>query len=992
MRISNIEFVALRRAQASKDVHRVTYITMFFLSCAAASINAYRTPEIALDLDDDDDDDDDDDNKLFALLRRLKRIFAHYHAKVHIGGPYFLSFTFSKEILECLLRAIAIYSEAPRQDNFITTIRTTIVGVNIIGTSSLLLVPQPLLLLPFDIVTDEIYVITDVYSYHYAIGNEAQSLAQLAASVINCLALINTLASLHRLIVVMNANMMRAAATSKAKAGHRRLSATLVEVSRRLSEMMLPESESRLDDDDQGASLGDPSSSPDETAAICDAVNLDESVSGDTSSMFKSTAGGKVATTFGDKGETLLSSPDDDAAAAAPTKATIAIDKVEGKGTADELLQVEKTGEGDESPEASNSDDPPTPRPAKDRRQSTTSGAQQFARLSPFKKGVVFIIFAIGIGLMLVHIVRTWKQSLLCEELVGEEIYAESNPKVHYAADSSIFGPTVCRFDHVKELSVQGHPTLTALPEAMRLYTGLTTFDLRNNGLVAVSMNVLGLPLLTALLVSENPVAKALNLTGQRVVKLPAVVEGAFGPTLRKLELRDCQLVAVPLWLRGLNVLDLRDNDQLPSDALPYEVFKGVATLLLHGTPLAKEIDWSGQRGLTEATMPSFARMYAHVPGLAALNLSNCAFGEGFSISDLVSELPELRLVDLRGSLNASSGVELSIWRPGLELLLDPGVVTRITSRGSFWFNLESSDDAGFVALLGSQASSLKEVELEDLEFDQLQFGQLEVCAAFLRHGHANAANEMRSRFVSCELACEEGSWVSVDGVGNQSAVCAPCSAGYDCPPGSLTTMGIGKCARGTYFAEGAATRCQNCSAGFYCPFEGATTAKGNGTCDSGFYCPEGSTSPTGVGSCPPGEYTKGSASCKKCYTGFYCPFEGATAPTGNGTCDVLRHCPAGSTSSFGVGQCEDTVDSSSPCPRPLFSPLNRDELKGAVDAWINDQTTPAGTYGDIQDWDTSRVTSMRFVCCERVALRACVPLGGGRASAASASFAMRAS
>ena len=51
-----------------------------------------------------------------------------------------------------------------------------------------------------------------------------------------------------------------------------------------------------------------------------------------------------------------------------------------------------------------------------------------------------------------------------------------------------------------------------------------------------------------------------------------------------------------------------------------------------------------------------------------------------------------------------------------------------------------------------------------------------------------------------------------------------------------------------------------------------------------------------------------------------------------------------------------------------------------------------AAFNADLSEWNTASVVYMKFVCCERVALRACVPLGGGRASAASASFAMRAS
>ena len=137
--------------------------------------------------------------------------------------------------------------------------------------------------------------------------------------------------------------------------------------------------------------------------------------------------------------------------------------------------------------------------------------------------------------------------------------------------------------------------------------------------------------------------------------------------------------------------------------------------------------------------------------------------------------------------------------------------------------------------------------------------------------------------------------------------------------------------------------------------------------CLEGFLCPVGSTNASGVGSCPSGEYTEDSVTCEKCSAGFYCPFEGTLTPIGNGTCDVLRHCDAGSTSSSGVGPCDDDAEvSPAPCPgccpRPLFRPLDRDELKGAVDAWINNQTAPEGTYGGIQDWQTTKVTDMECV------------------------------
>ena len=42
-----------------------------------------------------------------------------------------------------------------------------------------------------------------------------------------------------------------------------------------------------------------------------------------------------------------------------------------------------------------------------------------------------------------------------------------------------------------------------------------------------------------------------------------------------------------------------------------------------------------------------------------------------------------------------------------------------------------------------------------------------------------------------------------------------------------------------------------------------------------------------------------------------------------------------------------------------LFAPVDRTELKTAVDAWIADESTALATYGDINTWDTSSVTNM---------------------------------
>jgi len=43
----------------------------------------------------------------------------------------------------------------------------------------------------------------------------------------------------------------------------------------------------------------------------------------------------------------------------------------------------------------------------------------------------------------------------------------------------------------------------------------------------------------------------------------------------------------------------------------------------------------------------------------------------------------------------------------------------------------------------------------------------------------------------------------------------------------------------------------------------------------------------------------------------------------------------------------------------PPFQPENRDELKDAVDEWIDDSDSANSTYGTIDTWDTSLITDM---------------------------------
>ena len=49
-------------------------------------------------------------------------------------------------------------------------------------------------------------------------------------------------------------------------------------------------------------------------------------------------------------------------------------------------------------------------------------------------------------------------------------------------------------------------------------------------------------------------------------------------------------------------------------------------------------------------------------------------------------------------------------------------------------------------------------------------------------------------------------------------------------------------------------------------------------------------------------------------------------------------------------------------CPDSVFQPETRDELKTAVDEWMDNSTSANYTYGEINTWDTSLITNMSYL------------------------------
>lgn len=107
----------------------------------------------------------------------------------------------------------------------------------------------------------------------------------------------------------------------------------------------------------------------------------------------------------------------------------------------------------------------------------------------------------------------------------------------------------------------------------------------------------------------------------------------------------------------------------------------------------------------------------------------------------------------------------------------------------------------------------------------------------------------------------------------------AACNAGFYCPSGSSASLGSGTaCLAGTYCETNTSSPVA-CRAGRYC-LAGCSSSGGSGTCQPGYFCAAGSSSPNAT----------------MCAAGSHCP-AGSSSSLGAGLCAAGSYCAAGSSS-----------------------------------------------------------------------------------------------
>ncbi|XP_070551431.1 multiple epidermal growth factor-like domains protein 6 [Ptychodera flava] len=156
-----------------------------------------------------------------------------------------------------------------------------------------------------------------------------------------------------------------------------------------------------------------------------------------------------------------------------------------------------------------------------------------------------------------------------------------------------------------------------------------------------------------------------------------------------------------------------------------------------------------------------------------------------------------------------------------------------------------------------------------------------------------------------------------------------PCTAGHYCPEGTTSPV---PCDHGTYMTTTHAEECLVCPAARYC-----VTGLDPERCPAGYYCPEG----TGWvwQSCPPGRFSDrdglaNETECQTCSAGMYCAHPNATGPSGY--CDPGYFCVEGSDTPTPDGAHRGTAGI---CPEGHYCTLGTSTPEGCKRGTFSNNT-----------------------------------------------------
>lgn len=261
-------------------------------------------------------------------------------------------------------------------------------------------------------------------------------------------------------------------------------------------------------------------------------------------------------------------------------------------------------------------------------------------------------------------------------------------------------------------------------------------------------------------------------------------------------------------------------------------------------------------------------------------------------------------------------------------------------------------------------------------------------------HGTYSGAQQMFELQRDC-AACTLGRYCPARG---QQQPTGSCAAGFYCKSGSsfqkplrdlstwidyvnttYTSTDIGHyCEAGSYCPT-QATAPIACDAGFYCPqamMAGLNTTK---TCQAGYYCSGGASTPSPTDNstgniCSPGHYClAGATSGTKCPIGTYCPAEGATSLSQCLSCSPGQYCaaaglaaPSGNCSAG----CYCPGGQSEATPLTYRCPLGYECAAGSV----SPKKCETGKYTPTSGASSCTQCPVGSYCSEKSALTTCEP------------------
>ena len=282
-----------------------------------------------------------------------------------------------------------------------------------------------------------------------------------------------------------------------------------------------------------------------------------------------------------------------------------------------------------------------------------------------------------------------------CGEIVGVDVWESARPR-HVFADGPLFPK--CNFASIKEVRAR-QKGIKELRKEVGLLTSVVHFDVSENSIERLPVEIAELAALVHVNMAGNPVWKALDWHGQQLDTFPGILR--FFTKLERLNLGHNRIENVPESigrLQRLSELTLQNNS---ISALPQQVTQLIVlkSFDVQHNPVATSLSWHG------VDPAGAVRIFRLMGGLIDLDISKGRFE---SVGEVLLALPRLQ------RLNASNNLLKTVVSTNgnhireLDVSNNPGIFSIVWEYGE----LESIKLNG---LFGLQSLGLRDNELRSI-------------------------------------------------------------------------------------------------------------------------------------------------------------------------------------------------------------------------------------------------------------------------------------